>query len=145
MAVSVASAQYSNDLMEDLFAKKSLSFNLSKSQFLIMGNRKTRKKLNSELKHNPIKLCGVNMTETKALKYLGDYLIFDLEDHQTVLRRIGAAMKTIYEIRAVIEDVRAEKSGGIGLAFDIWEMALIPMITQCRYVAKCIKEDSEGS
>ena len=131
MAETVSSAQYSNNLMEDLFSQKSLSFNLTKSQFLIMGNKQARKKLNSELVNNPLKLCGDSMKEAKVLKYLGENLSFDLKDsvHQTVLKRIGVAKKTIYEIRAVIEDSRAEKLGAIGLAFDIWEMALIPMIT----------------
>ena len=69
MADTVGSAQYSNKLMEDLFAQKSLSFNLSKSQFLIMGNRKQRKKIESELENNPIKLCGDYMKQAKALKY----------------------------------------------------------------------------
>ena len=41
---SVASAQYANTLMEDLFEQKSLSFNLSKSKFIVMGNKKARKK-----------------------------------------------------------------------------------------------------
>ena len=131
MAETIASAQYSNRLMEDLFNQKSLSFNLSKSQFLIMGSRKARKKISDELKNNPIKLCGENMKEAKALKYLGEFLSYDLEDsvHQTVIRRIGIAKRTIFEIRAVIEDSRAETLGPIGLAFDIWELALIPMIT----------------
>ena len=130
IAETISSAQYSNSLMEDLFEKKSLSFNQQKSEFLVMGNRKFRKRIHSELKDNPIKLCGHDMKEAKALKYLGDYLSFDLEDsiHQTVIKRIGIAKHTINEIRSVIEDVRADKLGAIDLAFNIWEKALIPMI-----------------
>ena len=130
MAETVASAQFSNDVLEDLFEKKSLSFNLSKSQFLIMGNRKTRKKLKSELEKKPLTLCGQEMEEAKALKYLGDYVSFDLTDsvHQTVLKRVSIVKHAMYEIRAVIEDPRAEKLGAIDLAFSIWETAVIPML-----------------
>ena len=102
IAETLTSAQYADSAEEDLFKQKSLSFNLQKSQFLIMGNRRFRKKILSELKENPLKLCGHDMKETKALKYLGDFLSYDLEDsiHQTVLKRIGIAKHTINEIRA---------------------------------------------
>ena len=95
-----------------------------------MGNKKFRKKILNELKENPLKLCGHDMKEAKALKYLGDFLSYDLEDsiQQTVLKRIGVAKHTINEIRAVIEDSRADKIGALDLGFDIWEKALIPMI-----------------
>ena len=130
MADSVSSAQYSNNLMEDLFAQKSLTFNHSKSQFLVMGNKSLRRKITKQLEKNPLTLCGKGMVETKALKYLGDYLGHDLEDsvHQTVMRRIGVVKHTILEIRAVIEDHRAEHLGSAALAFDIWKLAIIPIL-----------------
>ena len=54
------------------------------------------------------------------LKYLGDYLTFDLEDsvHQTVTKRIGVAKKTILDIRTVIEDTSANKLGALSLAYE---------------------------
>ena len=100
---TVASAQHANNLMEDLFERKSLSFNLKKSQFIVMGNRKARKKLRKELDETPLKLCDKDMKETETLKYLGDYLLSDLGDsvHVTVLKRVNAVKQTILDIRTV--------------------------------------------
>ena len=57
MAETIKSAQEANLLMEDLFELKSLSFNLKKSQFLLMGNKSTRKKFRQDLEKPPLKLC----------------------------------------------------------------------------------------
>ena len=110
--------------------KKLLSFNHSKSEFLVMGSRSARKKIKNELNKNPIILCGEKMRETNSLKYLGDYLGFDLETsvYQTIVKRVGIVKQTTIEIRAVIEDTRADKLGPISLAFDIWEQAILPML-----------------
>ena len=70
------------------------------------------------------------MKEVKQAKFLGEYFSCNLEDsiHQTVLKRIGSAKQSIFEIRAVIEDKRSKQLGGINLAFDIWEASVIPML-----------------
>ena len=48
MAENIMSAQYANDLMEEIVGSKGLEFNLDKICYLIMGNRANRK--NSQLK-----------------------------------------------------------------------------------------------
>ena len=70
------------------------------------------------------------MTEVKVTKYLGDCLAPSLEDsvHQTVLKRIGLANHSIYEIRTIIEDSRAGTIGGINIGYTIWEQAVIPSL-----------------
>ena len=70
------------------------------------------------------------MQEGTTIKYLGDYLGSNLEEsvHQTVLKRLGIAKKSITDIRTVIEDKRAEHIGGFNVAIDIWEAAVIPML-----------------
>ena len=75
-----------------------------------MGNRKSRNKLAKELSNKPLTLCGQPMLETEALKYLGDFVVTDLEGsvHQTVLKTVGIARHSILEIRAVIENLRAK-------------------------------------
>ena len=72
-AESVEDAQYGNDLMEELIGKKNLQLNLDKSSYLIMGNRKKRKLIESKLEKNPLTLNGIPMKEAKEIKYLGDY------------------------------------------------------------------------
>ena len=127
---SVASAQYANSLVEDLFKQKSLSFNMKKSQFILMGSKSSRKKLRKDLEKTPLKLCDEKMRETNALKYLGDFISINLEEsvHETVTRRIAIAKRTTLDIRAVIEDTRAEKLGAMSLAFELWSQSVSPMI-----------------
>ena len=128
---TVASAQYANNLKEDLFEQRSLAVNLKKSQFILMGNKKLRKELRKELEETPLKLCNKDMKETEELIYLGDYLLSNLEDsvHVTVLKRINVVKQTILDIRTVIEDTRAEKLGSINVAFNIWDQAILGMLT----------------
>ena len=97
-----------------------------------MGNRKSRRKLESDLVKKPLILCGKSLPESKTIKYLGDYLSADLEEsaHQTVMKRLVIVKQVIYEIRAVIEDSRADRIGSLELAFGIWESAVVPMLLQ---------------
>ena len=130
MAEGAVAAQFGNNLLEDLMGEKSLEFNTEKSCYLLMGKKKARKKLQTELVKKPLTLCEEPMKEVISLKYLGEYISYDLADsvHQTVLKRVGIAKLTIYELRAVIEDMRAERLGSLNIAFSIWEQALVPMI-----------------
>ena len=83
-----------------------------------------------EVQKTPITLCDKLMKESQTIKYLGDSLCSTLEDsvHQTVLKRVGIAKKSIIDIRTVVEDKRAEHIGGFNVAMDIWEAAVIPML-----------------
>merc|ERR1711954_627232 len=47
---SVASAQYSNCLIEELFEQKSLSLKMEKSHFIIMANESARKKMRNQFR-----------------------------------------------------------------------------------------------
>ena len=131
MAANRDSAQYANNLPETLIGNKSLQFNLEKSGFLVMGNKKARHELHAQIEESPLTLCEKTMKEVKVLKYLGDYLSFSLEDsvHQTVTKRAAVARMAIYEIRTVIEDTRADSLGALNLAFMFWEQSVLPMLT----------------
>ena len=109
MAENVDSAQKANKLLEDLTGKKSLELNLDKSNYMVVGNKKARKGIIRQLEKNPLTLSGKMMKEVKVTKYLGYFLAPSLEQsvHETVLRRIGLAIHSIYEIRTIIEDSRA--------------------------------------
>ena len=109
---------------------KILKFHKDKSNFMVIGNAKAKKEIRSELEANPRILCGKPMQEVNIIKYLGDYLSVSLEDsvYQTVLKRAGIVKQSIYEIRAIIEDRRANQIGGINLAFEMWDAAVIPML-----------------
>ena len=70
------------------------------------------------------------MKETNALQYLGGILAPTLGDcvHQTVINRVGLAKKSIYDIRAVVEDKRAESLGGFNLCLEIFESTVQQML-----------------
>ena len=131
MAESLKSAQFGNNLMEEVIEQKCLQFNLDKSCFVIMGNKKQRKKFEKDLEKSPLTLCNQKMKEVKLLKFLGDYVSYNLQNsiHQTVLKRVGIAKQTVLEIRTVVEDIRADKLGSVNVAFNIFEQAIVPMIT----------------
>ena len=130
LSEDIESAQYGNDRIQVFVGSKTLSLNLQKSAFLIIGSKKQRKNIQSNMKENPITLLGQPMPQVKAIKHLGDYLTFSPEEsvHQTVLKRVAIGKQSILEIRAVIEDFRAEKIGGINLAFTLFESTVANMI-----------------
>ena len=131
MIKNVHAAQYGNNLLEKVIGEKSLEFNTDKSCFMLMGNKSARKKLQKQLQQTPLALCEQPMKEVKVLKYLGEFLSVDLAEsvHQTVIKRASIVKQTIYEIRAVIEDTRAEHLGALNIAFMIWKQAILSMLT----------------
>ena len=44
------------------------------------------------------------------------------------MKRIPIAKQAIHEIRMIVEDARADKIGGINVAFTIWEASVLPML-----------------
>ena len=80
----------------------------------------------------PLLMCGAKMKQEEQAKYLGDYLSSQGlagSVAATVTKRKGLVTKAIYEIRAMIEDFRSEVCGGLTVGLDIWEMTVIPMLT----------------
>ena len=64
-------------------------------------------------------------------KYLGDQINCNglaASVEATIKKRIGKVTKSIYDIRAVIEDVRIYVAGGLTAGLDIWELAVIPYL-----------------
>merc|ERR1711954_99848 len=110
--------------------KAGLKLNLDKSAFTIMGPKKSRKKLQSIVDSDPLTLYNRPMKQVKVLKYLGENITTNLEEsiHETVKRRAAVARHSIYEIRTVVEDIRAGAVGSLGLAIDLWSNGVLPMI-----------------
>ena len=130
MAETLENAQYGNDAMVDMLNKKRLTLNLDKSCFLVVGNSKATKNVSKRLERKPLTLNGEPMKKVTAIKYLGDSLCSNLQEsvHQTVVKRIGLAKHAVYEIRTIMEDCRATSIGAINIAFDIWELSVLPML-----------------
>ena len=71
---SVKSAQDGNNRIQYLVESKCLSLNLDKCCYLIMGSRKTKKKLKKETEETPLTLYDKPMNPASSVKILGDYL-----------------------------------------------------------------------
>ena len=126
----IKTAQETNNKTEDMLESKLLSLNLQKSSYIILGERESVKALEEEANRNPLTLSGKRMERVEKVKHLGDFISNSLEEsiHQTVLRRINVAKLAVFEIRAVIEDRRAQSIGGINLAFDIFNASVLSMV-----------------
>ena len=118
--------------METMAETKLLNFNLEKSCFIVFGSKKSRKEMKEKLIDRPLQVCGVDMVQEEQAKYLGDQLCgLGLAESvaATVDKRRGLVIRTIFEIRTVIDDCRSHVAGGLTSGLDIWEMAVIPMLT----------------
>ena len=102
--------------MEAMAETKLLNFNLEKSCFIVIGNKKTRKEMEEKLQQSPVYLCGNKMKQEDHAKYLGDWLsVFGLAESAavTIKKRKGLAVHSIHEIRAVVDDSRSLMCGGL--------------------------------
>ena len=126
----IKSANDANVRMVKLVESKLLSLNLDKSIYLVIGDKRARKNILKKLETNPIVIDDHEMKYSESGKYLGDKLGPNLSSSvsETVKMRVGLASCAIYEIRAVVDDRRAETLASLPTAFMIWEMAVIPML-----------------
>ena len=67
------------------------------------------------------------MKEEKTNKYLGLQLSFSVQESvtDTVNSRIGLAKRSIYEIRCIVEDSRANSLGAIQVGLDLWRGSVL--------------------
>lgn len=131
LSLNSHSAQSGNLRMRCVAESKLLDFNVEKSCFVVFANKKTQSKFQNELSKAPLELCNRPMAQEKYVKYLGDYLSEKgLEDsvQLTVNKRKGLANKAIFEVRSILNDCRAHLAGGIVSGFNLWEMAVLPML-----------------
>ena len=75
-------------------------------------------------------LAGSKMKTSNTVKHLGDYISTSLANsvQVTVNKRVGISNHSVYEIRSLIDDQRANALGGLSLSFLVWEMAVIPSL-----------------
>ena len=128
---NIRSAQIGNDRMESVAETKLLDFNTEKSCFLVFGSKKRRLELESGMKSNPLMLCNNPMPQENSAKYLGDILsAAGLRDSvaATIEKRKPCVSRAIYETRAIVDDCRSGIVGGLDAAFQIWELAVLPML-----------------
>ena len=70
------------------------------------------------------------MIKVKEAKYLGIWLSCSVSGSvaATVNHRLGLASRSIFEIKAVIEDSRADSLGSVEVGLTLWEQSVIPFL-----------------
>ena len=115
--------------MESVMETKLLDFNLDNSCVIVMGSPKQKSEIESKLQDNPLTLCGQEMPNVRAEKYLGDMISSAglAESVQaTFTKRKGQVVSSILEIKYVVEDCRSTVVRGIVAGIDIWKLAVLP-------------------
>ena len=126
--------------MEAVLGSKMLQFNLLKSVFIVIGDKKFKEETSKRLEESPLLLCNKPMKEVESYPYLGQIISERGVGHSvsmTINKRYGIAFKSIFEIKAIIEDTRSKVPGGFLSAMKIWDMAVIPALLN---LAECWQE-----
>ena len=94
------SAQEVIDRIINILETKVLDLNVDKTNYLVMGPKTACKKLKEELMEKPLTVYNKPLKEVNTIKYLGECISFSLEEsvHQTLIKRIGIAKKSSFEI-----------------------------------------------
>ena len=97
---------------------------------MIAGAKRARKNLEDQADNNPLILGNMNMQRVKEAKYLGIWLAGSVAESvaATVSHRLGLASRSIFEIKAVIEDSRADSLGAVEVGLTLWEQSVIPFL-----------------
>ena len=145
LAPSLESLQYGNDRIVAVAESKLLDFHTDKSCFTVFGKKKDRERIIAEHQSNPVQLCGQNMKHEETVKYLGDMLSgkgLAESVSETVKSRKNLVLKSVFEIRSVVDDCRSVVAGGLDAGLMIWEMAVIPTLLNN---AECWMEASSAT
>ena len=124
------SSQNGLDRFENLAESKLLSYNLSKSKIVIMGEKHARKRLMKEFEDSPSTLYGKPLEVVDKESYLGDVIGINTSESitLTINKRIGIAKKAVYEIRSIVEDSRSQVVGGIKTGLLLWNSCVLPFL-----------------
>ena len=132
-STEVEKARNASQKMNLVMKKHALKLNKDKSVLIVMGSKNQKKDIIEELEKNPI-MCGeVRMNIKDADKWLGQQLSTGgLADSvaATVEKREAKIKGAALEIANIVNDWRAEASGGMHTALLLWEACLIPSLLQ---------------
>ena len=131
LCLDPVSAQMGNAKMEAMAETKLLDFNIDKSCYIIIGKERERRRLEETFAANKPMLYGEAMKQSTEEKYLGDQVCsggLAASVAATIEKRGGKVIKSVFEIRTVVEDCRSHIAGGFTAGLDIWEMAVVPYL-----------------
>ena len=120
-----------NVKFSSLAAEKQLTYHPTKSCYLVYGPDWFKSKVELEAEEEPVMLGKDVIHEKEQEKYLGDILSslgLSASVRATVRDRTAKVKGSIYELRAVVEDVRMQAAGGFEAAIDLYESCIVPSL-----------------
>ena len=124
-------AQMGYNMFEAVFKSKLLKIHPIKSCFLVFGKNRTKDAINQSIAQRPLVYDNFKVQSKSEEKWLGDYLSdkgLEKSVEATINHRYGKIFSAIFELKAVIEDLRFQMIGGLKCGIDIWELAMIPSL-----------------
>ena len=117
--------------MEAVMKTKQLEVHPDKSCYLVVGQGDNLEKEKSEIKKRPLIYDSFLLKNKPEAKHLGDFVHQDgntASTLSTILHRRGKVKKCIFEIGAVLSDIRVQSTGGLLSGLTIWNMAVVPYL-----------------
>lgn len=96
-----------------------------------IGNRENYNKVQKEIEDNPFVYKDFHIKNKVQEKWLGDQLNENglaATNLATVVSRRGKVTAAIFEIKALLEDVRLHSLGGLECGLEIFNLAVLPFL-----------------
>jgi hypothetical protein len=118
------------DKLSKMTKEKVLTAHPDKSGIILLGSDKYKRKVEEELKDNPVYLTNFKLNIKSSEKYLGQTIQTNLSASafETVKQREGKLKGAAMEVKAIIEDYEMKAIGGLAAAWELWERALLPSL-----------------
>ena len=127
----IREARLANIKINKIVKRLNLRLNQDKTSCLVMGSKKQRQDISSELEEDPL-LCGDFEPDRKSsLKWLGQFLSeggLSESVAATVEARGGKIRGACLEISQIVNDWRSKAAGGMETALLLWEACCIPSL-----------------
>lgn len=117
--------------VDTVMKMKQLTLNKDKTAYVLFGNTSMQQNIRNELKSEPL-MCGTfQVKEKESDKYLGEMFHRDglsRSVEETIKSRTGKIKAVSWEIKAIVEDYRAEVVGGALCGVELWTMCALPSL-----------------
>jgi hypothetical protein len=127
----ISAARVASSKVGAIMAQRNLRLNEDKSVALVIGSKKQKECIRTELEARPL-MCGkVVMNLVDADKWLGQQLSsggLSQSVAATVAAREGRVRGACLEIADIVEDWRAQVVGGMETALLLWEACCVPSL-----------------
>ena len=131
MSETVKAARSSLYKVDIVMKQKQLRLHKDKTTYIIFGTEAKKQEIRNQLLVEHL-VCGAfKLKEKESDKYLGEIFHTDglgRSALETIKARAGKIKAVSYEIKAIIEDYRAEVVGGALCGIELWQMCALPSL-----------------